>query len=409
MSLEFSELKVFVKERFQDIDKRLSNLEDVVREIPEKLTAAIPKAVREELMDHFRIEGVAPVNMADVRTAVTESESRVVARLEDFGARFTNLLASNTSSSVISEHTVEAVESGGGSSIGEEPSFRWGGRLHCFVPQGFQFPSGIDTKTMWDLWHFGNSMLHIGPYRKMEKYVKFDLDKQGRTRFSKTKGLMKIIDAEILKQKVVPSIEALERLHSDRAQTDAIFSAAFKEVMKQLYPDEGKRGKGAGTSVTALRNKMSEDKKRKAVQTEDVRVTEAEYAARDAMLQLQRPVLETDTSSSTIQLQQILAFPPVSEIRSLSSGPVTLGLRSCIGQTPIAPAHPAGNTLVCSNAVDQPLVKKNSRSQDRCEFSGCLKKRTYGWEDGVERFCNIHKFEGMLFHCKHKHNKRTKK
>ena len=45
----------------------------------------------------------------------------------------------------------------------------------------------------------------------MEKYVKFDLDKQGRTRFSKTKGLMKIIDAEILKQKVVPSIEALER------------------------------------------------------------------------------------------------------------------------------------------------------------------------------------------------------
>jgi len=149
MSLEFSELKVFVKERFEDIDKRLSNLEDVVREIPEKLTAAIPKAVREELMDHFRIEGVAPVNMADVRTAVTESESRVVARLEDFGARFTNLLASNTSSSVISEHTAEAVESGGGSSIGEEPSFRWGGRLHCFVPQGFQFPSGIDTKTMW--------------------------------------------------------------------------------------------------------------------------------------------------------------------------------------------------------------------------------------------------------------------
>ena len=160
---------------------------------------------------------------------------------------------------------------------------------------------------------------------------------------------------------------------------------------------------------------MTAEKKRKAVQAEDTRGTEAENAARDAMhmLQLQRPVLATDTSSSTIQLKQILAFPPVSEIRSLSSGPVTLGLRSCIGQTPIAPAHPAGNTLACSNvrpeAVDQLLVKKNSRSQDRCEFSGRLKKRTYGWEDGVERFCNIHKFEGMLFHCKHKHNKRTKK
>ena len=73
-------------------------------------------------MDHFRIEGVAPVNMADVRTAVTESESRVVARLEDFGARFTSLLASNTSSSVISEHTMEAVQSGGG-------TFHWRGTL----------------------------------------------------------------------------------------------------------------------------------------------------------------------------------------------------------------------------------------------------------------------------------------
>ena len=155
---------------------------------------------------------------------------------------------------------------------------------------------------------------------------------------------------------------------------------------------------------------MTEDKKRKAVETEDARVTEAENAARDAMLQLHRPVLETDTSNSTIQLQQILAFPPVSEIRSLSSGPVTLGLRSCIGQTPIVPAHPAGNTSnVRPAAVEQPLVKKHSRSQDRCEFSGCLKKRTYGWEDGVERFCNIHKFEGMLFHCKHKHKKSTKK
>ena len=48
MSLEFSELKVFVKERFQDIDKRLSNLEDVVRKIPDELTATLPKAVRQE-------------------------------------------------------------------------------------------------------------------------------------------------------------------------------------------------------------------------------------------------------------------------------------------------------------------------------------------------------------------------
>ena len=42
MLLEFSDLKVFMKERFKDINKRLSNLEDVVRKIPENLTAAIP-------------------------------------------------------------------------------------------------------------------------------------------------------------------------------------------------------------------------------------------------------------------------------------------------------------------------------------------------------------------------------
>ena len=223
--------------------------------------------------------------------------------------------------------------------------------------------------------------------------MKFDLDKQGRTHFSKTKGLMKIIDAEILKQKVVPSTETLERLDSDRAQADAIFSTVFKEVMKQLYPDEGKRGKGAGTSVTALRNKMTEEKKRKAVQAEDTRVTEAENAARDAMLQLQRPVLETDTLNCNRFLHFLLCLKS-----DLCSGPATLGLRSCIGQTPIAPTHQLGIQLASSNVrpegVEQPLVKKHSRLQDRCEFSECLKKRTYWWEDVVGRFCNIHKFEG---------------
>ena len=88
--------------------------------------------------------------------------------------------------------------------------------------------------------------------------------------------------------------------------------------MKQLYPDEGKRGKGAGTSVTALRNKMTEEKKRKAVQAEDTRVTEAENAARDAMLQLQRPVLETDTLNCNRFLHFLLCLKS-----DLCSGPAS--------------------------------------------------------------------------------------
>ena len=80
--------------------------------------------------------------------------------------------------------------------------------------------------------------------------MRFDLDKKGANRFSKTKKLMKLIDEQIVKLGLAPSTEAIESL--GRSQADEVFEAGFKEILKELYPDEQKRTKGAGTTSTNL-------------------------------------------------------------------------------------------------------------------------------------------------------------
>ena len=400
LAIELSELKVFVKEGFADLNEKVDALQGAIRDLPGQLMSQLPEAVKTNLMENFSIEGVAPVNMPDVRRVVNESESRVMARLEEFGVQVNNMF--QHSSSLRNEQPqVEGADILVGSSFGDQPTFRWGGRICCYVPEGFQFPSGIDPKTMWDLWHFGNSGIQVGPYRKMEKYVRFDLDKKGANRFSKTKKLMKLIDEQIVKLGLAPSTEAIESL--GRSQADEVFEAGFKEILKELYPDEQKRTKGAGTTVTALRNQLTLHKKRKVGEVEKHQSTENEPSM--------PACAETSNMSIQNQLQQVLAFPPVSEIRSFMPDSRGGGLQ-------FLAAHKASAVCPAENMLTSPIIRaegaqpvtvnRPSRLHDRCEFFGCMKKSTYGYLGGVERFCNLHKLEGMDFHCKQSSTKKKR-
>ena len=121
-----------------------------------------------------------------------------MARIDEFARLQGNSRSAN-------ERPQEVEEFVEGVSGGIFQKFQWGGRLECFVPEGFMFHSKCicDVKTMWNLWYFGNSGLKVHPYRKMEPYIAHDLDKHGRVRYSKAKRVMRMIEAEIVKQNLV--------------------------------------------------------------------------------------------------------------------------------------------------------------------------------------------------------------
>ena len=130
LAIELSELKVFVKEGFADLNEKVDALQGAIRDLPGQLMSQLPEAVKTNLMENFSIEGVAPVNMPDVRRVVNESESRVMARLEEFGVQVNNMFQHN--SSLRNEQPqVQKADILAGSSFGDEPTFRWGGRICC--------------------------------------------------------------------------------------------------------------------------------------------------------------------------------------------------------------------------------------------------------------------------------------
>ena len=97
LAIELSELKVFVKEGFADLNEKVDALQGAIQDLPGQLMSQLPEAVKTNLMENFSIEGVAPVNMPDVRRVVNESESRVMARLEEFGVQVNNMFQHSSS------------------------------------------------------------------------------------------------------------------------------------------------------------------------------------------------------------------------------------------------------------------------------------------------------------------------
>ena len=107
--------------------------------------------------------------------------------------------------------------------------WNWGGKFRV-VPEGWGFPSGIATNTLWDLWLDGDKNKGIRPYELVSQNGG-DVKKSTTTNMSKARTAMKcIIDRT---GKSIADIRALSIVRRDE-----LFAHTFRELCVVLFPDK---------------------------------------------------------------------------------------------------------------------------------------------------------------------------
>lgn len=116
---------------------------------------------------------------------------------------------------------------------------------------GFIFPS-YSTATMWNLWHFGDNVKAISPYRNI--HPTFDLAKNGRINFSKCKLVMH----KLVSIALVDNVTATPFVTKENEQK--IFNHSYVKLMGLLYHKYPNRPNSININTVANRltsyNKM---------------------------------------------------------------------------------------------------------------------------------------------------------
>ena len=103
----------------------------------------------------------------------------------------------------------------------------------------FQFPLGIDVKTLWYLWYFGNNALRVGPYKRLHEKHRDDLrTKMERLYICKANKLMK--EMENIAVQRGHSISDLRVTSADTR--NMIYDDVYSSLMESLYGPHYCRG-----------------------------------------------------------------------------------------------------------------------------------------------------------------------
>jgi len=167
--------------QIQKLEDKIVCLEDYIRTgLRSEIISAVesqPLKVKSMLMENFQINGVVPLNISDIERIIIERDRRLFARLDEI-----QHIASNP---------VDGIQVGA-SQVRSFITFHWGGRMRM-VPENFEFPK-FDVKTMFILWHFGNTDLQIQPYKMLARYRDDLSSKQDQTNFDRARVVMHAID-----------------------------------------------------------------------------------------------------------------------------------------------------------------------------------------------------------------------
>jgi hypothetical protein len=111
-------------------------------------------------------------------------------------------------------------------------TFHWGGRMRM-IPENFEFPK-FDVKTMFTLWHYGNTDLQIQPYKMLARYRDDLRSKQDQTNFDRARVVMTQIDQLAIEQNAFPSgIHDFSRLNATEAAS--IFDHIYNILIGMCY------------------------------------------------------------------------------------------------------------------------------------------------------------------------------
>jgi hypothetical protein len=228
IATEVNELKEVVRKLEERSYRSISDSKTEILSKLEWLADALPTKIKDNIMENFIVDNVAPVNMADVTRAIETSHNHVVETLKE-------LLASRFSSSPSQQNVSE----GNQQSEQTDKSFQswnWGGRLFCYVPEYFVFPT-TDVKTMWNLWHYGNLSERIRPYKLLNTDGhRADLkEKKQKVNLYRANVVMSKLLQIAVNLNLLGENDSIESLPRERA--DEIYYKSYDMMIMELYDE----------------------------------------------------------------------------------------------------------------------------------------------------------------------------
>jgi hypothetical protein len=238
----------------------ITNLQDSVFESVQ----AIPNAVKECIMENFVVDGVQPVNMADIQRVVGESSQSIVTQIYEIRSALDGLRSLSNGNGQ-AQPQAEIPTNFAGDEVGvvdgiERQYFSWGGKMGRLVPSDFQFVSS-DVKTTWDTWQYGQSV-QVGGITRHTYPLKRLLMKRHRDDLQDPKSKVNLCRAN----KVIEEIERIAKSKGlvshdtnfsvlDKTLSDTIFEESFQSLTAALY--NGAKPKRPGETMCAtIANKM---------------------------------------------------------------------------------------------------------------------------------------------------------
>jgi hypothetical protein len=137
--------------------------------------------------------------------------------------------------------------------------FSWGRRDGRLFKEEFTF-TNMAAKSMWNLWHFGNSFDETYPYKeaKIRKQIHDLKTSDERVRYSKAAYVMEYFEEQInfagIKDPDV-DVSSLNRIEADR-----MFDEIFPLMMEMMYPDGGNRNRVEDLTYTTMHNRLTAKK-----------------------------------------------------------------------------------------------------------------------------------------------------
>jgi archaellum component FlaC len=209
------EVNKLVEEQ-EEFKKELREMKEYIyHDLPTKLAIRLTQ----ELRENFQIDGVSALTMRDIDRV---KETIISELREEIRAVSNNVVPSSLPHSA-SENSVWK-------------TWNWNDGLIChFVPPNWSFPERLSSKTLWDLWFFGQKNQGIRPLYLINKAV--DIQKKQHMMHTRAKRVMQYYEKIVNDMNLLPSNVSSVALLSI-SESDKVFEMMYEQVIKDLYDNK---------------------------------------------------------------------------------------------------------------------------------------------------------------------------
>lgn len=203
-----------------------SNMQDTMVQQYDQLTSIVegmPQEIKTLMLQHFN--SAREVTTSDVEHIVTFHSNNVLVRLDSI---ITNrLLQYNCppNNNAQTSSTAAAVTPTIATVAGK--TWIWGGKLRV-VPQDFQFPR-CKIKQMWQLWHFGQHVLEIGPLKRL-RHHRDDIQENQRYLLDKAIKVMDAIENMATREEILGEEENITAENCDN-----VFNQSYTSLLTNIF------------------------------------------------------------------------------------------------------------------------------------------------------------------------------